>query len=68
MHLHLHLYIFKFHLYKFYDFIYLFERERTQVGGLVGRGRWKREGEQSRAGSPMRGSILGPWDHDLSQR
>jgi len=31
----------------------------------MGGGRAEGEGE---AGSPMRGSIPGPWDHDLSRR
>ncbi|XP_064448631.1 uncharacterized protein LOC123844460 [Mirounga angustirostris] len=38
------------------------EREHKQ-------GKWEKEKQASRrAGSPMRGSIPGPWDHDLSRR
>ena len=51
----------------FKDFIYLFDRQRSQVGREAGR---ERGGKQAPHGAegPMRGSIPGPWDHDLSQR
>ena len=47
-------------------FIYLIERARTSKGS-------SREREMEKqapcwAGSPRRGSIPGPWDHDPSQR
>ena len=47
--------------FLFEDCLYLFGRERgrAQAGGAAGRGRSR---------SPMQGSILGFWDHDLSQR
>ena len=45
-------------IYIFKDFIYLFMRE-TERGRDTGRG-WSR--------SLMRNRILGPWDHNLSQR
>ena len=57
----------------FKDFIYLFDRDRdSESGNTIGgvgtqQGEWEREKQASRgAGSPMRGSIPGPWDHDLS--
>ncbi|XP_064437860.1 sialic acid-binding Ig-like lectin 14 isoform X2 [Mirounga angustirostris] len=47
-------------------FIYLFDRE-TQREREHKQGEWEREKQASRrAGSPMRGSIPGPRDHDLS--
>ena len=52
----------------FKDFIYLFERERMRERAHE-RGEGQRE-EQTpcRAGSPMRDSIPGLQDHDLSRR
>ena len=48
---------FKHNFFSFFkDFIYLFDTERAQAGGVA-------EGE---AGSPMWGSIPGPRDPDLS--
>ena len=52
----------------FKDFIYLFGRERQREREHK-QGEWEREKQASRgAGSPMCGSIQGPWDHDLSWR
>ena len=50
------------------DFIFLTQRARvrTQVGRAAGRGKGK--GKLRWSGSLMWGSILGPQDHDLSQR
>ena len=52
-------------------FIYLTERERAREHklGLSGAEEQQRELEKRaphRAGSPLQGSIPGPWDHDLS--
>ena len=41
--------------------MYLFEKERAQAGG-------GKEETPHWVKSPMRGSILGPWDQELSQR
>ena len=50
----------------FKDFIYLFDRERSQVGREADRERGKQTPHW--AGSLMCDSIPGPWDHDLSRR
>jgi len=51
--------------YFFKDFIYLLDREPKQ--GEQQREKQQREKQAPRrAGSPMRGSIPGPEDHDLS--
>ena len=52
------------HLNFFKDFIYVLEREREAGGGAEEN---ERQTPHS-AGSPVWGSILGLWDHDLSQR
>jgi len=53
----------------FKDFIYLFDRERELARAGTQARVWEREKQASgRAGSLMRGSIPGPWDHDLSRR
>jgi len=50
----------------FLIFIYLFIFQRV---GEHKQGEWEGEKQASRwAGSLMRGSIPGPWDHDLSRR
>ena len=51
----------------FKDFIYLLESERESMsrGRARGRGRSRLP---CRAGSPIPGSILGPWNRDLSCR
>jgi len=47
--------------------IYLTERDTVREGTQAGE--WEREKQASRgAGSPMRGPIPGPRDHDLSRR
>ena len=52
----------------FKNFIYLFDRQRSQFGREAG-GEWERRKQAPRwAESPMRGSIPGPWDHDPSRR
>uniref|UniRef100_M3Z3A5 Uncharacterized protein n=1 Tax=Mustela putorius furo TaxID=9669 RepID=M3Z3A5_MUSPF len=43
-------------------------RERSQVGREAGRERERRKQAPCRAESPMRNSIPGPQDHDLSRR
>ena len=48
----------------FKDFIYLFDKEGERDYKQA-----EREKQASHpAGSPMWGSIPGPWDHDLSRR
>ena len=49
--------------YFFKDFIYLFDREKSQVDGEAGR-----EREREAGSLLMRDLIPGPWDHDLSWR
>jgi len=52
----------------FKDFIYLFEREKMRETAHE-RGEGQREKQTPcRAGSPMRDSIQGLQDHDLSRR
>ena len=53
------------------DFIYLFERETEIVTEIAKESTREEEREKQTpcsAGSPMQGSISGPWDHDLSWR
>ena len=57
----------------FKGFIYLFERERERLRERVHTswGEQQREREKQAscwAGSPVEGSIPGPWDHDPSRR
>jgi len=54
------------YLFFFFNvlFIYLPEREREKGCAQAGEG-WQVEGE---AGSLLRESISGLWDHDMSQR
>ncbi|XP_077916301.1 neuropilin and tolloid-like protein 1 isoform X3 [Halichoerus grypus] len=48
---------------------YNFTPERDTVRTRTQQGEWEMEKQASRrAGSPMRGSIPGPWDHDLSEK
>ena len=52
----------------FKDFIYLFDRDSQQEREHK-QGEWERKKQAlSGAGSPMWGSIPGPWDHDPSGR
>ena len=46
------------------------ESQRAQVWWGCGEEQWRKQEKQAPhwGGSPMRGSIPGPWDHDLSQR
>ena len=47
----------------FYLFIYL-KRKTIARGGVEGEGK----ADSAEQGAPIWGSILGPWDHDLSRR
>ena len=47
-------------------YLFTWERLRAQAGGAAEREREKQA--PCWAGSPMRGSIPGPWDHDLNWR
>lgn len=49
-------------------FIYLFERGRESTSRGSRRQREREKQVPHWAGSPMQGSNLRPWDHDLSQR
>ena len=53
------------------DFVYLFDREWESTSTSRGRGRGRGRSSlftKQGAGSPMLGSIPGPWDLDLRQR
>ena len=50
-------------------FIYLRESKREREHELEGRGRGRgRSRLLAEPGAPLKGSISGPWDHDLSRR
>ena len=49
-------------------FIYLTEREKEITSRQRGRQRERGKQAPRRAGSPIRGSIPGPWYHDLRRR
>ena len=52
----------------FKDFIYLFDRGREITSKQRSRQRGRGKQALHWAESPRRGSIPGPWDHDLSRR